>query len=175
MGRRIPEWVRPAPGWCGLVPGGSGGEVEHEQPLEVPNPVLTTVVGPVGTPANTCGPSGAAASDSTWASSTGANTVSTAPVVASKAKMLLRGMAVVGAPALATWVNWPSDDLVADLHDGGDLAVKDVRCPVRRVARHHHGLRDVHRGAGLRISPTRTAADTSAKRTRRLIWNDSRL
>ena len=42
-------------------------------------------------PANTCSPSGATASDSTWASSTGANAVSIAPVVASKAKMLLRG------------------------------------------------------------------------------------
>jgi hypothetical protein len=48
---------------------------------------------------------GAAASDSTWASTTGANAVSVAPVVVSKAKMLLRGMAVVGASVLATWVN----------------------------------------------------------------------
>jgi hypothetical protein len=42
------------------------------------------------------------------------------------------------------------DDLVADLDDGGDLAVEHVRRPVRRVARHHHGLRHVDRGAGLR-------------------------
>src|SRR5215213_1735777 len=95
-------------------------------------------------PANTCSPSGATASDSTWASSTGANAVSIAPVVASKAKMLLRAIAVVGAAALAT-----GDDLVADLDDGGDLAVEHVRRPVRRVARHHRGLRRVHRGAGL--------------------------
>ena len=33
--------------------------------------------------------------------------VSIAPVVASKAKMLLRAIAVVGAAALATLVNWP--------------------------------------------------------------------
>jgi hypothetical protein len=42
------------------------------------------------------------------------------------------------------------DDLVADLDDGGDLAVEHVRRPVRRVARHHRGLRHVDRGAGLR-------------------------
>jgi hypothetical protein len=45
------------------------------------------------------------------------------------------------------------DQLVADLDDGGDLAVEHVRRPVRRVARHHHGLRHVHRGAGLRHEP----------------------
>jgi hypothetical protein len=42
------------------------------------------------------------------------------------------------------------DDPVADLGDGGDLAVEHVRCPVRRVARHHLRLRHVHRCAGLR-------------------------
>jgi hypothetical protein len=52
-------------------------------------------------PANTCSPSGATATDSNWASSTGANAVSIAPVVDSKAKMLLRAIAVVGAAALA--------------------------------------------------------------------------
>ena len=57
--------------------------------------------------ANTCSPSGATASDSTWASSTGANAVSIAPVVASKARMLLRAIAVVGVAALATRVNRP--------------------------------------------------------------------
>src|SRR5215217_8196550 len=102
-------------------------------------------------PANTCSPSGATASDSTWASSTGANAVSIAPVVASKAKMLLRAIAVAGVAALATLVNWPpATILLPTWDDGGDLAVEHVRRPARRVARHHRGLRRVHRGAGLR-------------------------
>jgi hypothetical protein len=44
----------------------------------------------------------------------------------------------------------PGGHLVPDLDDGGDLAVEHVRRPLRRVARHHHGLRHVDRGAGLR-------------------------
>jgi hypothetical protein len=42
------------------------------------------------------------------------------------------------------------DHLVADLDDGGDLAVEHVRRPFRRVARHDQRLRHVHRCAGLR-------------------------
>jgi hypothetical protein len=48
MGRRIPEWVRPAPGWCGPVPGDQVGRLRTSRPLEVPRPVVTTVVGPAG-------------------------------------------------------------------------------------------------------------------------------
>src|SRR4029453_19684431 len=43
--------------------------------------------------------------------------------------------------------------LVADLDDGGDLAVEHLRRPVRRIARHHRGLRGLHRGAGRRQQP----------------------
>jgi hypothetical protein len=75
------------------------------------------------------------------------------PVVASKAKMSLRAIAVVGAAALATLVNCPPATIFADLDDGRDLAVEHVRRPVGGVARDHHGLRHVDRGAGLRQQP----------------------
>src|SRR5215208_3792706 len=69
----------------------------------------------------------------------------------------------------------PGDDLVPDLDDGGDLAVEHVRRLVRRVARHHRGLRHVDAAPGCAIRPTRTAADSSANRTRRPMWGNSSL
>jgi hypothetical protein len=69
------------------------------------------------------------------ASRTGTNAVSIAPVVASKARMLLRAIAVVGAAALATRVNWPPATILL---------------PTWTMA-----------------ATFRTAADTSANRTRR--------
>jgi hypothetical protein len=101
-------------------------------------------------PANTWRPSGATASDSTWPSSTGANALSIAPVVASKAKMFAPGDRRGRRGRAGHLGELASrDQLVADLDDGGDLAVEHVRRPVRRVARHHHGLRHIDRGTGL--------------------------
>ena len=127
-------------------------------------------------PANTCSPSGATASDSTWASSTGANAVSIAPVVASKAKMLLRAIAVVGAAALATWVNWPPATILFPTWTMA-ATLPSSTCGVQSA-----GLLDTTTACGTltaapgcAIRPTRTAADSSANRTRRPMWSDSPL
>jgi hypothetical protein len=104
-------------------------------------------------PANTCSPSGATASDSTWAS---------------KAKMLLRGIAVVGAAALATWVNCPP---AISLLPTWTMA---ATLPSSTCGVHSAELLDTTTACGTLTAapgcatrPTRTAADRSANRTRR--------
>jgi hypothetical protein len=90
------------------------------------------------------------------------------PVVVSKAKMLLRGMAVVGASALATWVNWP---LATILFPIWTMA---ATLPSRTCGVQSAGLLDTTTGCGTfaaapgcAIRPTRTAADSSTNRARR--------
>ena len=127
-------------------------------------------------PANTCSPSGAAARASTCASRTGANAVSIAPVVASKAKMLLRAIAVVGAAALATLVNCPPATILLPIWTMA-ATLPSSTCGVQSA-----GLLDTTTACGTLTaapgcsrSPTRTAADISANRTRRTMWSDSPL
>jgi hypothetical protein len=102
--------------------------------------------------------------------------VSIAPVVASKAKMLLRAMAVVGAAALATWVNWPPATILFPTWTMA-ATLPSSTCGVQSA-----GLLDTTTACGsltavpgCAIRPTRTAADSSANRTRRPMWNDSPL
>ena len=110
------------------------------------------------------------------ASSTGANAVSIAPVVASKAKMLLRAIAVVGAAALATWVNWPPAIILFPTWTMA-ATLPSSTCGVQSA-----GLLDTTTACGTLTAapgcasrPTRTAADSSANRTRRPMWSDSPL
>jgi hypothetical protein len=113
-------------------------------------------------------PVGATASDSTSPSSTGANAVSTTPVVASKAKMLLRAIAVVGVAALATRVNRPPATILLPTWTTASTLPSST-CGVQSA-----GLAETTAACGTLTAapgcarrPTRTAAERSANTTRR--------
>ena len=87
--------------------------------------------------------------------------MSIAPVVASKAKMLLRAIAVVGAAALATRVNWPPTAILSPTWTMA-ATLPSSTCGVQSA-----GLLDTTAACGVftaapggASSPTRTAADT---------------
>jgi hypothetical protein len=93
-----------------------------------------------------------------------------------EAKMLLRAITVVGAAALATWVNWPP---ATSLSPTWTMAatLPSSTCGVQSA-----GLLDTTTACGTltaapgcAIRPTRTAADSNANRTRRPMWSDSPL
>jgi len=85
-------------------------------------------------------------------------------------------IAVVGAAALATWVNWPPATILFPTWTMA-ATLPSSTCGVQSA-----GLLDTTTACGTltaapgcAIRPTRTAADSSANRTRRPMWSDSPL